>query len=290
MLTTLTFIEDNPLYNEEKPFRLVGFPNMPSDWQTNCKFVDQPNIVVLDARSHEKDFVLDDCGFKFIQHQSQCCLDIEEFGLSKKNSQNLVKYLEESILLAKQQLGISRVTCFDWRIRENSMKPVVIPTEDSENVRHYTIPPAANIHCDFSNAGGWERLAMHLTNKEVQRVRDGLWRVRFVNLWRPLKPVENAPLVLCDSRTVFHEDLVEVDKVLPNKVEHSFYLKYRDYHKWFMLSNQQPDEVIFFNTWDSVMNEKHSNVPPHGAGLDIGKGSTPPRQSIEVRLLVMSPS
>jgi hypothetical protein len=116
MLTTLTFIEDNPLYNEEKPFRLVGFPNMPSDWQTNCKFVDQPNIVVLDARSHEKDFVLDDCGFKFIQHQSQCCLDIEEFGLSKKNSQNLVKYLEESILLAKQQLGISRVTCFDWRV------------------------------------------------------------------------------------------------------------------------------------------------------------------------------
>lgn len=116
---------------------------------------------------------------------------------------------------------------------------------------------------------------MHLTNKEVQRVRDGLWRVRFVkydsfiftsfhadlypSLWRPLKPVENAPLVLCDSRTVFHEDLVEVDKVLPNKVEHSFYLKYRDYHKWFMLSNQQPDEVIFFNTWDSVMNEKHSS-------------------------------
>ncbi|KAF4633454.1 hypothetical protein G7Y89_g4665 [Cudoniella acicularis] len=231
MHTKLTFLEDLPLYDEEKPFRFVGFPNLPSEWQSNCTYVDK-KVVVSDARGREKEFVLDDYGFKFIKHKSSCDLNMSEFDITGKNEQNLAAYLEESLRLAQKELGVERVICFDWRIRKNLDKPVVIPADESENFRHYTIPPAANIHC---------------------------------------------------------EDLTEVDKVLPEKVEYTLFSKYRNYHKWYMLSDQQPDEAIFFVTWDSRNFDECSNVPPHGACLEIGKGSSSPRESIEVRLLVMSP-
>lgn len=72
------------------------------------------------------------------------------------------------------------------------------------------------------------------------------------SLWRPLnKVVRNTPLLLCDRRSVLRKDLIEVDKVLPDKVEKSHFLFHRDYHRWFSLSNQQSDEVAIFITWTS---------------------------------------
>lgn len=117
MYTSLTFLEDLPLYEEEKPFRLVGFPNMPSEWQTNCKYVDRENVMVSDVRGCEENFHLDDFGFKFIKHRSKCSLDLREFDVSGKNEQNLAAFLEESLQLAKQELETDRVACFDWRVR-----------------------------------------------------------------------------------------------------------------------------------------------------------------------------
>lgn len=59
------------------------------------------------------------------------------------------------------------------------------------------------------------------------------------------------PLLLCDQRTVRKNDLVEVDRVLPDKVEKGFYLFYRDSQEWYWLSSQRPEEVTIFKTWDS---------------------------------------
>ena len=69
------------------------------------------------------------------------------------------------------------------------------------------------------------------------------------SVWRPLFRVENAPLILCDRRSIKKPDLVEVDKVLPDKVEKHFFLIYREYHKWHWISNQEADEVILFLSW-----------------------------------------
>lgn len=68
--------------------------------------------------------------------------------------------------------------------------------------------------------------------------------------WRPLNIVKNAPLVISDRRTVLQDDLLEVEKVLPDKVERNFYVKYKPYHKWFYMSDQGPEDVAIFTSWE----------------------------------------
>ena len=71
------------------------------------------------------------------------------------------------------------------------------------------------------------------------------------SVWRPLNIVKNAPLVIANRRTVLQNDLMEVEKVLPDKVERNYYVKYQPYHKYFYMSDQGPDDVAIFTTWDS---------------------------------------
>jgi hypothetical protein len=61
--------------------------------------------------------------------------------------------------------------------------------------------------------------------------------------------VQNAPLLLSDRRSIKKADLIEVDKVLPDKVEKAFFLYHRQDQKWFYLPDQEPDEVALFITW-----------------------------------------
>lgn len=49
---------------------------------------------------------------------------------------------------------------------------------------------------------------------------------------------------------MLQQDLMEVEKVLPDKVERAYYVKYRPYHRYFYMSNQGPDDVALFTTWD----------------------------------------
>ncbi|PVH83828.1 hypothetical protein DL98DRAFT_615176 [Cadophora sp. DSE1049] len=166
MRTSLTYLDDLLHYDEEKPFRLVGFPEMPAKWQTNCKYIDHENVIVSDARDCLDAFKLENEGFIFLQHRSKCLLNLGEFDKSGKNEPDLTAYLEESIQLTKETFGVDRVTCFDWRvrprksqysviatvtdtmqIRKNLDQAVSIPADDADNYRHYTLPPAANIHC-----------------------------------------------------------------------------------------------------------------------------------------------
>lgn len=60
-----------------------------------------------------------------------------------------------------------------------------------------------------------------------------------------------APIVLADRRTVKKSDLIEVEKVVPDKVEKAYYVMHQDHHSWFYMSNQTPDEPIMFVTWCS---------------------------------------
>jgi hypothetical protein len=61
--------------------------------------------------------------------------------------------------------------------------------------------------------------------------------------------VENAPLILGDCSSIPKADLVEVDKVLPDKVEKAYFIHHRPYHRWLFLSDQEPDELLIFASW-----------------------------------------
>lgn len=50
------------------------------------------------------------------------------------------------------------------------------------------------------------------------------------------------------------DDLIEVDKVLPDEIEKACYLKHRSYHQWYSMSNQTKEDLALFKTWDSERN------------------------------------
>jgi hypothetical protein len=114
MLANLKFLADLPLYDEEKPYTLYGFPDNVKPI-TNCEFVTYDNVEVTDVRGCEEKFQLKGCGFEFHHKPSSCSLDsamFEDFG---KNDE-VVEYLRETIAMAVHTLDASRAFCFDWRV------------------------------------------------------------------------------------------------------------------------------------------------------------------------------
>ncbi|KAJ5113780.1 hypothetical protein N7456_002314 [Penicillium angulare] len=77
-----------------------------------------------------------------------------------------------------------------------------------------------------------------------------------LDVWRPLiSVVEDAPLALCDRRTIQKEDLILVDKIHPGYWEEGLYMKNQAYHKWFWKPQMTCNDVILFISWDSRENQ-----------------------------------
>jgi len=114
MLAKLKFLADIPLYDEEKPYTLYGFPDdiIP---KSNCEFVVLDDIPVSDARGHEANFRLNECGFEVHHKPSSCDLRAQTFE-NVKGREQVWQYLKETIALAEETLEASKVLCFDWRV------------------------------------------------------------------------------------------------------------------------------------------------------------------------------
>lgn len=127
------------------------------------------------------------------------------------------------------------------------------------------------------------------------------------SVWRPLATVRHSPLVLCDRQSVKVNDILETDQVAPTKVELSMSLIYRESQKYWWLSDQTPEEIIMFTSWDSHRDQGFSSrhidfaASIYGLLTVLAKGHTPhgswinapletnvaARESIEVRLIVI---
>ena len=121
MHATLKFLADLPLYEEEKPYTLYGFPDDVTP-TSNCEYVMVDNVAVVDARESEADFKLDDCGFEFHHKPSLCDLHARDFETSIRK-EFVWRYLKETIVLAEEILDAPKAFCFDWRVRFNTIDP-----------------------------------------------------------------------------------------------------------------------------------------------------------------------
>ena len=116
MLTDLVFLSDLPLYAYEKPYLLLGFPDIPEDERTNFQFTTQKQIYVENVRGREQDFSVLAHGFTFLKHTSNCFLRSDHFERATKNENVVSAYLEECVALLKNQIKGSEVVCIDWRV------------------------------------------------------------------------------------------------------------------------------------------------------------------------------
>jgi hypothetical protein len=189
-------------------------------------------------------------------------------------------YYPEIEALLKAATGGEKVITFDHTIRSVPKFKAGVP-----GMRE----PVRRVHNDYTAASGRRRVRDHLSAEEA----DERLKHRFleVNVWRPINgPLEDAPLAVCDARTIAADDLIASDLIYPNLVGETYALSYNPAHRWYFFPKMRREEALLIKCFDSDETSK-SRFTAHTAFDDP---TTPPnalpRESIEVRSLVFLPA
>jgi hypothetical protein len=148
--------------------------------------------------------------------------------------------------------------------------------------------PALSAHADFNEVSlrGWvARLAPDRTEELATK------RLVNINLWRGVRPVENMPLAVCDSRSVEKSDFMfvrfgEGETASIADTAGGFNLAFNPRHRWYYYPHMQPDEVLAFKLLDT--GDPHWRMTAHSAFVDpTAVPGSPKRQSFEIRTLAV---
>jgi len=190
-----------------------------------------------------------------------------------------VYYPEIQALLAAAT-GASRVVVFDATRRSDSGAGARNP----DGLRG----PASRVHVDYTEKSGPQRLKDLLGEAEAARLVGSGARIVQINVWRPIRgPVRRSPLALADASSVRPGDLIATDQVFPDRVGEIYHLAYDPGQRWYYAPLMTPDEVLLIKGFDSQADGR-ARFTPHGAfDLPDTPAAAPPRESIEVRTLVV---
>lgn len=149
-------------------------------------------------------------------------------------------------------------------------------------------PPTMNIHNDYTESSGPERVRDHLPPEEAERRL--AHRFLEINVWRPIRgPLQDNPLAVCDSSTLAADDLMASDLIYPDRVTETYSVAYSPAHRWFYYPKMQRNEALVFKGFDSDTAAK-TRFTPHTAFNDpTAPADRLPRESIEVRALAFLP-
>jgi hypothetical protein len=112
-------------------------------------------------------------------------------------------------------------------------------------------------------------------------------RVQIINLWRPIRgPVVDAPLAVCDARSVSPDDLVPGDLVYRDRIGETYSVTYNPRHRWFYLSAMTPQEAFLIKCFDSKTDGRARFTPHCAFRNPRAPAHAPNRQSIELRTFV----
>jgi hypothetical protein len=223
--------------------------------------------------------------------QGELDLDVQGFALVEQRSavgdfwdDDEVRqvYYPEAEAFITQHTGASRVFIFDHlqRRRVEGVK---------DRSRGGPRQPATRVHVDHTDRSGPQRVR-DLLGEEAEELLKG--RVQVINLWRPIlpEPLRDAPLAVCDSRTVAVADLVPSDLVYRGRVGETYSVKFNPAHKWFYAPEMRRDEALLLKIADT-RTDISARFMPHTSFTDpTTPSAAPPRESIELRTLVFYPA
>jgi hypothetical protein len=233
---------------------------------------------IKNARHLIKSPSIDHEGFSFMKHESS----VTDFYDS---NQITGLYYPEVISLLKSQLHAKDVIIFDY----NQRSKVRAKAGQSE-VR----TPVAAAHVDYTKASGPKRSREILENAQKHHYQNN--RLALVNVWRPIiGPAQDFPLAMCSSTSVDDQDLVKTDihhfsesnLKIPRHSGQIYSLKHNQQHEWYYYPDMQTDEVLLLRNWDSDKSSSHGYTPHTGFKNSLAPTNTIPRESIEVRTLVV---
>jgi hypothetical protein len=217
-------------------------------------------------------------------------LDVQGFALRQQKSavqdfwdDDEVRrvYYPEAERFLKDVTGASRIFIFDHLQRRR------VPGQVDRS-RSGPRQPATRVHVDHTDRSGPQRVR-DLMGDEAEELLKG--RVQVINMWRPIRgPLRDAPLAVCDSRTVAADDLVPSDLVYRDRIGETYSVRYNPAHRWFYVPEMQRDEALLLKIADTKT-DISARFMPHTAFTDP---TTPPdafpRESIELRTLVFHPA
>jgi hypothetical protein len=190
-------------------------------------------------------------------------------------------YYPEAERFLMDVTGASRIFIFDHLQRRR------VPGQQDRS-RSGPRQPATRVHVDHTARSGPQRVR-DLMGDEAEELLRG--RVQVINMWRPIRgPLRDAPLAVCDSRTVAADDLVPSDLVYRDRTGETYSVRYSPAHRWFYVPEMRRDEALLLKIADTKT-DISARFMPHTAFTDP---TTPPdafpRESIELRTLVFHPA
>ena len=229
-------------------------------------------VAIHDMRPLAGALSLDREGFELLQHESVADLDDDD-------AVEEVYYPEIEALL-RAVTGASRVVIFDATRRSDAGAGA----KNRDGLRG----PASRVHVDYTAKSGPQRVKDLLGEDEAERLAASGARIIQINVWRPIRGlVQRSPLALADAASVRPADLIATDQVFPDRVGEIYHLAYDPAQRWYYAPAMTPDEVLLIKGWDSLADGR-ARFTPHGAfDLPDTPEGAPPRESIEVRTLVV---
>ena len=145
--------------------------------------------------------------------------------------------------------------------------------------------PARIAHNDYTDWSAPQRVRDLLGEKAAAQVFRR--RYNFINLWRPLlEPLRDAPLAVCDARSVAAGDLIVSDLIYPDRRGEIYQMFHNPHHRWYFFPEMRRDDLLFIKCFDSLTDGR-ARCSAHTAFDDPSTPrDSPSRYSIEVRTLV----
>jgi hypothetical protein len=237
-------------------------------FETNTRAVD-----IADMRDISGHLSIDREGFELLDHETEVADLYDDKAVEQV-------YFGEIEKLLKTRFGASHVAIFDATRRSDGDGGAPNP----DGLRG----PAGQVHVDYTLKSGPQRVRDVLGDDEAERLAASGARIIQVNVWRPIKgPVERSPLALADASSIAPEDLVAVDQVFPDRVGEIYYLAHAAGQRWYYAPQMTPDEVLLIKGWDSLEDGRAQFTPHSAFNVAQRRENAPPRESIEVRTLVI---
>jgi hypothetical protein len=231
-------------------------------------------LPIHDARSLAAEISLDAEGFAVVRQRSA----VRDFY--DEDEVRRVYYPEAEQFIA-EVTGASRVFVFDHtqrrRVRGAEDRAAGVPRQ-----------PATRVHVDHTEKSGPQRVRDFFGDEAEELLRG---RVQVINLWRPIRgPLRDAPLAVCDARSVAPGDLVASELIYRDRVGEIYTVKYNPAHRWFYVPDMQREDALLLKCFDT-QTDGRARFVPHTAFEDpTAPEDVAPRESIELRMLVFHPA
>ena len=247
-------------YNYEPP------PGTPQRTGRNVEH----QVTIRDARPLIGQLSLDREGFVLLRRQTAVTDFYDEDQIARI-------YYPECERVMKEATGAARVVAFDHIVRNAGM---------SEKGKTIKIP-AKRVHNDYTAWSSPQRVRDLMGDEAEELLKH---RYAIINLWRPIRgPVLKSPLTLCDAQSLSEENLIASDLRYPDRTGETYSITYNPKQRYYYFPKMQSDEVVLIRCFNSAAQGAARFSAHTGFDDPTSPPDAPPRESLEVRILVFFP-